>query len=168
MVRDIYPGLHGSNPANLHISYNKLYFKANNGFNGPELWTSDGTSAGTTQVKEFEAGSIGSSPSIFIEANGKIFVIATTSTNGKELWVSKGTIAPAPPNSSLLTEVKPGVTVYPNPVKDEINVSIALDKKVNVKWQLSDMSGRILYNGYNELPAGNNRITLNALRHFFR
>ena len=162
MVRDIYPGLHGSYPSSLHISYNKLYFMANNGFNGPELWTSDGTSAGTTQVKEFEPGNIGSSPSIFIEANGKIFVIATTSANGKELWVSKGTIAPAPPQNSQTAEGKSGITVYPNPVLDEIIVSISLEKKEKVKWQLSDSRGRFIKAGDYNLSVGNNNISINA------
>jgi ELWxxDGT repeat protein len=163
MVRDIYPGINGSNPANLHISYDKLYFMANDGFKGPELWTSDGTSAGTTLVKDFETGSIGSSPKILVEANGKIFVVATTSVYGKELWVSKGTIAPAPPlNNSLVKEILSGVTVYPNPVQDEIIVSISLDKKEKVKWQLSDNNGRVIKGGDYNLSAGSNRVSIDA------
>jgi ELWxxDGT repeat protein len=165
MVRDIYPGIHNSNPTNLHISYDKLYFMANDGFKGPELWTSDGTSAGTTLVKDFETGSIGSSPSIFIEANGKIFVVATTTASGKELWVSKGTIAPAPPiNNVLVKERLSNIIVYPNPVRDEIILCISVEKKEKVKWQLSDNNGRIIKSGDYILSAGSNTVSIEASR----
>jgi ELWxxDGT repeat protein len=38
MVRDIYPGSTGSNPTNLVSMNNKLYFTADNGVHGRELW----------------------------------------------------------------------------------------------------------------------------------
>lgn len=161
MVRDIFPGLNGSYPDNLHISFNKLYFTANNGFNGPELWTSDGTYAGTKMVKEFESGSIGSSPFIFIESNDKIFVIATTSARGKEIWVS-ATIAPPPPVVQVINEIKPAISLFPNPVRNEIKVFVTTAKKEKVNWQLTDNNGRIIKAGNSNLSTGINSITINV------
>lgn len=161
MVKDIFPSFNGSNPSNLHVSFNKLYFMANDGFRGPELWGSDGTSAGTTLIKEFEPGSGGSIPSIFIDANGKIFVLATTSTAGKELWVSTGTITP-PPIGAAITEVKPAASLYPNPVQNVFKISVAADKKEKVNWQLSDITGRIIKVGNSNLSEGINNVTIDA------
>ena len=40
----------------------KLYFRAHDGSTGYELWVSDGTKAGTKQVKDINPGSAQSSP----------------------------------------------------------------------------------------------------------
>src|SRR5689334_634694 len=40
-----------------------LYFVADDGNRGPELWRSDGTAAGTTRVKDINPGKDGSDPS---------------------------------------------------------------------------------------------------------
>src|SRR5262249_7365029 len=54
LVKDIFPGGRpfwnhfGSNPGNLSHVNGTLYFSANDGTNGTELWRSDGTAAGTT------------------------------------------------------------------------------------------------------------------------
>ena len=41
-----------------------LFFTANDGTNGRELWKSDGTADGTVLVKDIASGSSSSSPSI--------------------------------------------------------------------------------------------------------
>ena len=63
MVKDINPGSTGSYPANLTAWAAPLYFTANDGTNGNELWKSDGTAAGTVLVKDINPGATGSSPS---------------------------------------------------------------------------------------------------------
>jgi ELWxxDGT repeat protein len=53
LVKDIFFGSNGSAAYNNLTEFNnQLYFTANNGINGGELWVSDGTSAGTTLVKD--------------------------------------------------------------------------------------------------------------------
>ena len=47
LVKDINPVVNASgNPSGM-IVFNNAFFNANDGVNGTELWTSDGTSAGT-------------------------------------------------------------------------------------------------------------------------
>ncbi len=77
------------------IRYNGfLYFTAK-GFNntGDELWRTDGTDAGTTLVKDINAGPSSSMPYGFVVYNNKLFFIAYTDSLGHELWQSDGTAA---------------------------------------------------------------------------
>ena len=61
MVKDINPG--GSSvPLGFASVGNMLYFTANDGVNGRELWKTDGTSAGTVLVKDINSGLADSKP----------------------------------------------------------------------------------------------------------
>ncbi|MBL0308301.1 MAG: T9SS type A sorting domain-containing protein [Bacteroidetes bacterium] len=109
MVKDINPGngngITFTSNINWQIGiYNgKLYFSANNGTNGDELWASDGTMVGTTMVKDINsAGS--SNPRFFTVANGKLFFEASSDLEGSELWVSDGTGS----NTTLVKDINPG------------------------------------------------------------
>jgi ELWxxDGT repeat protein len=70
----------------------KLYFSA-----GPspdyELWTSDGTAAGTSRVLDIWPGSTGSSPYALTSFDGYLWFAANTAARGTELWRSDGTAA---------------------------------------------------------------------------
>ncbi len=58
LVKDIRPGLSSSGITGLTVVGKTLYFQANDGTNGPELWKSDGTSAGTIMVKNIRSGAL--------------------------------------------------------------------------------------------------------------
>ena len=62
MVKDINPGSSSSGPADLTNVNGTLYFQADDGAHGFELWKSDGTAAGTVMVKDIDPGSTGSDP----------------------------------------------------------------------------------------------------------
>lgn len=68
-----------------------LYFTADDGSSGRELWKSNGTEAGTLQVKDIRAGVGGSSPENFVDVNGSLYFIANNGSSGKEVWKSDGT-----------------------------------------------------------------------------
>jgi len=51
-VKDINPGPGGSSPFGFTVLNNALYFSADDGTNGFELWRSDSTEAGTVRVGE--------------------------------------------------------------------------------------------------------------------
>ncbi|MFN9373734.1 MAG: beta strand repeat-containing protein, partial [Planctomycetaceae bacterium] len=68
-----------------------LYFMANDGTNGYELWKSDGTSSGTVLVKDIRGGGGNSYPRYLRNQNGTLYFQANDGTNGHELWKSDGT-----------------------------------------------------------------------------
>ena len=75
-----------------------LFFTANDGTTGDELWKSDGTEAGTVLVKDIFPGAIGripfsSSPNFLTDVNGTLFFNANDDPTGNELWKSEGTEA---------------------------------------------------------------------------
>ncbi|HJZ50149.1 MAG TPA: ELWxxDGT repeat protein, partial [Roseiflexaceae bacterium] len=68
-----------------------LYFVADDGLKGAELWKSDGTAAGTVLVKDIVPGSGSAFPSQLTNVDGTLFFVATTLSAGQELWKSNGT-----------------------------------------------------------------------------
>src|SRR5262249_56068638 len=61
LVKDINPGAGNSFPFDPFVSHtlavgNRLFFRADDGTSGLELWTSDGTEAGTGRVQDVRPG----------------------------------------------------------------------------------------------------------------
>ena len=83
----------GSSPQSLVEVNGIIYFSANDGIHGQELWKSDGTAAGTVLVKDIVPGSDPSDPQNLTNVNGTLFFIAYHPTYGTELWKSDGTAA---------------------------------------------------------------------------
>jgi ELWxxDGT repeat protein len=84
-VRDINPGASGSNAASLTAAGDRLYFSANNGVNGDELWTTTGTTATTVMVDDLNTtGS--SSPDRLVWVDDSLWFAANVdSDSGMEL-----------------------------------------------------------------------------------
>jgi ELWxxDGT repeat protein len=79
-VKDIRPGPGSSLPAGLVDVNGVLFFAANDGTAGTELWRSDGTAAGTTLVKDIRPGGAGSAPANLTNVNGTLFFAANDGT----------------------------------------------------------------------------------------
>lgn len=105
-VKDARAGSQGSNPMHLvwESTTSLLFFSADDGSYGRELWSSDGTTAGTAIVADICPGVRGSSPSYLVAWGGRIFFQADDCSSGPELWVSDGT----EDGTSLLAEIRPG------------------------------------------------------------
>jgi ELWxxDGT repeat protein len=73
----------------------KLYFSATQAATGYELWSTDGTTAGTVMVKDILAGPGSSDAGYYglYAYNGKVYFPASDSVNGSQLWSSDGTAA---------------------------------------------------------------------------
>jgi ELWxxDGT repeat protein len=98
LLKDMRPGIASSDPADFSaytLYHNKLYFNARTDNEGMELWSTDGTSAGTAMVKDIWPGAGDSYAGMegFLVYNDKLFFNANDSVNGKQLWVSDGTTA---------------------------------------------------------------------------
>lgn len=102
LVKDVRSGATGSALSGFVIYNNDLYFKANNGTNGSELWKSDGTSSGTVMFADYNAGSGSFNPTNLVELNGKLYFSGLTATYGSEIYSFDGT------NISIAADIKTG------------------------------------------------------------
>lgn len=104
MVRDINTDAAlSSAPSDFIVVDGKLFFVAEDRTSGRELWTSDGTEAGTVRVKDIRPGPGASSIEQLTNVDGTLFFAASDGTSGKELWKSDGTEA-----GTVLLDVLPG------------------------------------------------------------
>ena len=92
LVKDINP-FGSSNPTSLTTIGSTIYFAANDGVHGNELWKSDGTAVGTKMVKNIRPYGKGSFPMNLTTVNGTLFFTANDGKHGRELWKSDGTKA---------------------------------------------------------------------------
>lgn len=122
LLRDLDPGYFeglagdpsGSDPAGFVVFAGKLFFTASEQAgqtftatigSGRELWTSDGTVAGTSLFKDINPGRIpaqgsdSSDPEILGIFAGKLWFLANDGTNGVRLWQCDGTPAGTVPMS---------------------------------------------------------------------
>jgi len=123
IVKDINTGSNsygtplGSNPSSLLYHDGTLYFTADDGQNGQELWKSDGTASGTVMVKDIFTGEgpqydyytgdtfgpNSSYPQQLTVAGGTLFFTATDETHGRELWKTDGTTS----GTVLVEDIRP-------------------------------------------------------------
>ena len=80
-----------------------LFFMANDGTTGEELWKSDGTATGTRQVMDIVPGPKGSLLGRFTPVGSTLFFVAKTPSSGIELWKSNGTAA----STKLVKDIHP-------------------------------------------------------------
>jgi ELWxxDGT repeat protein len=111
LLKDIFPGkdnglyfLKGSTVYN-----GKLYFAAQNAMGNYEVWSTDGTEAGTTMLTDID-GAAGSNPYNFTVFNNSLFFSAKTAAEGNELYKTDGTAA----GTAMVKELMAGTaSAYP-------------------------------------------------------
>jgi ELWxxDGT repeat protein len=109
LVRDIHPGpasgFASLTALQLQVLDGRVYFAADDGQHGIELWSSDGTTAGTRLVKDINAGAGHALDPFWVQAvQGQLFFGADDGVHGRELWRSDGSAA----GTRLLTDIYPG------------------------------------------------------------
>ncbi len=109
MVKDSNPGSDGSFPSELTNVSGTLYFEADDGADGAELWKSNGTAAGTVMVKDINPGSSNSFPFGLTNVNGTLYFQADDGVDGVELWKSDGTAA----GTVMVKDIDPGSGGFP-------------------------------------------------------
>ena len=139
LVADIFPGIYrsifsinydsayDSSPRYITELNDKLYFTADDGESGRELYVTDGTTEGTQLVKDIFPGSevlstrdfsgnprtvqSSSSPRYITELNDKLYFTATDGESGSELYVTDGTAE----GTQLVKDINPGSDSSINP-----------------------------------------------------
>jgi ELWxxDGT repeat protein len=69
----------------------QVFFVANDGTHGYELWVTNGTANGTVMVKDIFPGEDGSEPTWLTKVGSLVFFAASNGISGTELWRSDGT-----------------------------------------------------------------------------
>jgi ELWxxDGT repeat protein len=116
LVKDINPGgydcsmgvcaFYSASPIQLTPVNSTLFFSADDGATGRELWKSDGTPAGTMLVKDIRPGTAGAGLAQLTNVAGTLFFIANDGANGSELWKSDGT----PAGTALVKDIAAGAS----------------------------------------------------------
>jgi ELWxxDGT repeat protein len=107
LIKDINPSSsesRASDIGNLVAVGKTLYFSANDGQNGLELWKSGGTGAGTKLVEDINPGAADSDPDQLTAFKGRLLFRADDGVHGNEPWGSDGTEA----GTTMLRDLEPG------------------------------------------------------------
>jgi len=106
LVRDVEPRPNGSAVAVRSIAAvgERVFFAGTDGVHGFELWTSDGSEAGTRLVKDIRPGPGGDVVTDLTAVGDALFFVVDDGEHGRELWTSDGTEA----GTHLVRDVAPG------------------------------------------------------------
>ena len=142
-----------SYPARFFVTDDLLYFVADDGIHGPELWQTDGTADGTVMTADIWAsGNQGSDPGGFAEVGDYLVFNA---------WYGKRTLLRLKIHNTSTTGLENNLSepalfrIYPNPAHAVLYMEPC--QETGFQYQVFDLKGREVMNGQ-LLDAG--RVTL--------
>jgi ELWxxDGT repeat protein len=91
LVKDINPGPASSNISDLTGGDSLVYFTADDGTHGREIWKSNGTAIGTRLTKDISSGFGNTYPSNMITVHNELYFTLSDFILGDVLWQSDGT-----------------------------------------------------------------------------
>ncbi|MES1226452.1 MAG: T9SS type A sorting domain-containing protein, partial [Bacteroidota bacterium] len=85
------PGLSDGISTDIHLYANdsRLFFSANDGVHGVELWASDGTTINTKLIKDLTPGNESTEFSILTFLNANLLIAVTVPNSGIDLWTNQ-------------------------------------------------------------------------------
>ncbi|TXF91176.1 T9SS type A sorting domain-containing protein [Neolewinella aurantiaca] len=95
-----------SNPDNFHLFNGRVYFQATDGIHGAELWSTDGTTAGTQLVYDLNTGSATGGVLDPITYNDRLYFTAIDTFTNAELFL----LNDAGDSTILAAEIVPGLS----------------------------------------------------------
>lgn len=105
LVRDIRPGAASSDPRSLVAFRNRVYFTADDGVHGRELWRSVGNGSQTILVKDVQPGAGSGVTGELYSTGNVLFFVGDDGTTGRELWLSNGFSGAG---TRLVADMRPG------------------------------------------------------------
>lgn len=114
----------------------QLYFAASDSLHGNELWTSDGTPAGTKLFKDINPGIADAYPESFAANENNLYFSAGTDSTGKELWLSDGTEAGTKQAAELVTGLGSSNPKQLTFVQENLYFIASTPDKGNELWRL--------------------------------
>ena len=140
---DLKPG--ESVPRDFFTHNGLMYFIANNGMVGLELWVSDGTVEGTVLLKDINEGSrsMNASEDVeFVALGSTVYFGADNGIHGHELWKTDGTSA----GTQLVKDIGPPNVFENSNSADDTNVEVLAGANGNIFFAIDDgVVGRELW-----------------------
>jgi len=93
-----------SYPNTFSIVDSLMFFSADDGLHGRELWRTNGKQEGTYMIKDIKEDSLSSNPGKCTGSGKLVYFIAATINEGGELWSTDGT----PAGTKLVKDIYPG------------------------------------------------------------
>ncbi len=109
MISDINPGKSDSNPSEFTLVNGEVYFIADDGVHGTELWKTDISGAGANMVMDIYPGPQSSSPTALWDYDGVLLFAADDGVHGYEPWRSDGSLA----GTFLFEDINPNGSSFP-------------------------------------------------------
>lgn len=147
MLKNIREGdgdiIHHSYPQKFFATEDLLFFQADDGIHGPELWQTDGTAEGTKMTADiWPKSSEGSDPGGFAEVGDYLVFNA---------WSNKRTLFRLKIHNTSTVGIEEHLSetsmfyLYPNPAYS--NITIESHSKPGFQYQILDITGREIMNG---------------------
>ena len=132
-----------SYPSRFYEAGGLLFFSANDGINGGELWQTDGTEEGTVMVHNIGYSYHGSDPGSFRAINGYLYFHAYYNDKYR-LYKLK---LPEEPNSFKPSHAtSPNFKIFPNPAGKELTLTTDLSE--DFKYRITDIQGKEVMKGF--------------------
>ncbi len=154
LVSTVNPG-GNAHPVNFTRFNNALYFVADDGMHGNEIWKSTGSS--TAMLLDLNAGVNGSDAAELMVWNNALFFNATNGASGYELFRYDET--------NGIADVRNGakqLLVYPNPVAEKLMVSVDPKTTGSIEIEIRNTSGSLVFTGRWTHVTGHEQIEINT------
>jgi ELWxxDGT repeat protein len=92
LIKDINPGTPSAQPNFLMESGGKLFFNADDGIHGRELWVEDRSGSGPALYRDLFPGSTGSDPIPLVSFKDQLYFFKNEASAGHRLWFTNSTI----------------------------------------------------------------------------
>ncbi len=116
MIRDLNPGTGDAYPHNFTAVGDTLYFSAQDGLKGYELWAFDTAAASSAtnpkMLKDLRVGALSSQPSDFFAVGSDLYFSANDGSTGRELWKYDTTAVVSANNPKQLNDNNNGASDF--------------------------------------------------------